>query len=379
MKRIRSTHFRRRLALLGLAALTIAIAAAMSTLDASAAAAQSEVASTPTHVYPNASWERIADTEAAGYSSARLDSLRSYVDTLNTTSLMVVVGGRVLFEYGDITRRSYLASVRKSILAMLYGNYVADGTIRLDKTLRQLGMDDHGGLLPSEQEATIEHLITARSGIYHVASNSGDNSAEAPDRGSQPPGTYFLYNNWDFNAAGAAFERETGVDIYDALESDIARPIGMQDFHRTQQRKSGNLERSKYPAYHMWLSTRDMTRVGYLMLRGGTWEAQQVIPHAWASKITSVVTPVEEMNPPRMRQNDFGYGYMWWAWDGPNAVGPYEGAYTGRGAYGQYITVLPALNMVIAHKTVPRATVPWTSYSGIIERLIAARCETTCD
>ena len=42
---------------------------------------------------------------------------------------------------------------------------------------------------------------------------------------------------------------------------------------------------------------------------------------------------------------------MWWVWDGPAAVGASEGAFTGAGAYGQYITVLPALDMVVAHKT----------------------------
>jgi len=35
--------------------------------------------------------------------------------------MMVVVGGRSVFEYGDLSHLSYLGSVRKSILAMLYG------------------------------------------------------------------------------------------------------------------------------------------------------------------------------------------------------------------------------------------------------------------
>jgi hypothetical protein len=54
-------------------------------------------------------------------------------------------------------------------------------------------MDDIGGLLPVEKKATVRHLITARSGIYHAASNAGDSSADAPDRGSQEPGEYFLH------------------------------------------------------------------------------------------------------------------------------------------------------------------------------------------
>jgi hypothetical protein len=42
--------------------------------------------------------------------------------------MMVVVGGCDLFEYGDTSRVSYLASIRKSVLAILYGNYVASDT-----------------------------------------------------------------------------------------------------------------------------------------------------------------------------------------------------------------------------------------------------------
>ena len=36
------------------------------------------------------------------------------------------------------------------------------------------------------------------------------------------------------------FEKLTRRDIYDALESDLAKPIGMQDFNRERQRKSGD-------------------------------------------------------------------------------------------------------------------------------------------
>ena len=53
---------------------------------------------------------------------------------------------------------------------MLYGNYVESGTVKLDKTLAQLRIDDIGGLLPSEKEATIRDLLTACSGVYHEAS-----------------------------------------------------------------------------------------------------------------------------------------------------------------------------------------------------------------
>ncbi len=366
---------------------------------AALAFALSAAAQRPAAVFPGKDWERIRDPESVGFSRSRLEVLRSYLRTLDTTAMMVVVGGRVLFEYGDLAHLSYLASVRKSVLAMLYGNYVASGKIPLNRTLRELGFTDLQGLLPIEQEATIEHLLTARSGIYHPASNPGDHTAMAPPRGSQKPGTYFLYNNWDFNAAGAIFEKLTGRDIYDALETDLARPIGMQDFDRSRQKKAGDLKRSRYPAYHMWLSTRDMARLGYLMLREGNWAGRQVIPREWARKIVSLVTPVAELNPLAQRQNAYGsgqlwgYGYMWWVWDAPGQRGPMAGAYTGMGAYGQYITVLPALDMVVAHKTdpeQPRAggsggaaqaqprAVSGTEYFTALQLLIAAHCGDRC-
>jgi CubicO group peptidase (beta-lactamase class C family) len=325
-------------------------------------------------VFPGAEWARIADPASVGFCADKLATVTETAKGLSTTAVMAVVGGRVLFDYGDVTKVSYLASVRKSVLAMLYGKYVASGKIRLNKTLAELGIDDIGGLTDAEKQATIEHLLMARSGVYHEASNSGDDLASAPPRGSQKPGTYFLYSNWDFNAAGTAFERETGQSIYDALEKDLVIPLGMRDFNRASHRRQGNAAKSQHLAYHMNFSTRDMARLGLLMLREGNWNGTQIVPRDWAKKIVSPVTRVHEMNPERHRSDAFGYGYLWWIWDGPAAKGAYEGAYTGRGAVGQYITVLPKLDMVIAHKTVPGGdrSVSWPQYKTLLDGLIAA-------
>ena len=330
--------------------------------------------------YPDSTWEyvwpRRDALEAYGWDADALRDAAAFIrDSANTTGLVVVDRGRIVLEFGDVEDLSYVASVRKSILAMLYGRHVESGAIDLGSTLEEMGMDDNEGLLPVERRATIEHLVTARSGVYHPASNSGDNSADAPPRGSQTPGEYMLYNNWDFNAAGAAFERATGRDIYDELETQLAGPLEFQDWDRSAQRKSGNLRRSRYPAYHMWLSTRDMARIGYLMLREGEWDGRRVLSRDWVRRITSTVTPLEAMNPAYRRDGYLGYGYMWWVWDGPQEVGAYEGAYTARGAWGQWITVLPAIDLVVAHKTnsVYGRTTSWAHYEELLDWLIAAR------
>ncbi|MFC1554845.1 serine hydrolase domain-containing protein [candidate division KSB1 bacterium] len=327
-------------------------------------------------VFPGETWERIADPESAGFTQAGLDTIEEYLTTLNTTGCVVAVDGKLLYEYGNITELSYIASVRKSVLAMLFGNYVENGTVDMSKTLVDLDINDIGGLSEQEREATITDLISARSGVYHPASNGGDNLADAPERNSQIHGEYFLYSNWDFNTLGFIFEQETGKDIYDAVGTDLAIPVGMQDWDREAQRKSGNLEISKYPAYHMWYSTRDMARIGLLMLNKGNWNGQQVIPKDWAEKISSVITPLEEMNPERTRNGKLGYGYLWWIFDGPEISGYYAGAYTGIGAYGQYITVVPQLNMVIAHKVnnrSSRGSVSRDEFFGLMDKIFAAK------
>lgn len=335
-----------------------------------------QVAAQP--VFPGEAWDYVGKDalSAYGWSPEVLEKTTKFIrDESNTTGLVVVDRGRVVYQFGDIEELSYVASVRKSILAMLYGYWVENGTINLETTLADLGFDDVGGLLPAEKEATIHQLITARSGVYHPASYSGDDLDKAPPRGSQKPGTYMLYSNWDFNAAGAAFEQLTKRDIYDELQAQLAVPLQFEDWDRSVQQKAGDLTVSRYPAYPIWVSTRDMARIGYLMLREGSWNGRQLISKDWVHRITSVVTPVEEMNPVDRRDGYFGYGYMWWVWDGPKAIGPFDGAYTARGAVGQWITVFPSLDLVIAHKThniYQRAT-SWESFERMLELLFEAK------
>ncbi len=337
----------------------------------SAAAPQSQ---TQQRVFPAAEWSRTSP-ESAGYSREKLEAVRASLTGMASTGMIVVVGGRVIFEYGDLDTLSYLASVRKSVLSMLFGNYVASGKIRLNKTLKEVGIMDHQGLSETELSGTIFDLLNARSGIYHPASNAGDDTQFAPARGTQKPGTFFLYNNWDFNAVGTVFEKETGINIFDALQKDLAEPIGMQDFRRDAQRKQGDLTVSMHPAYHMYLSVRDMARIGYLMLREGNWNGRQVVPRDWVRTITAPVTRVSEMNPPPRRDGRWGYSHLWWIWDGRAANGAYAGAYTGLGAVGQHITVLPALDMVLAHKTVPRgnASVTHEQFMTIVDAVVKSK------
>jgi CubicO group peptidase (beta-lactamase class C family) len=334
-------------------------------------------------VWPGRSWDRIADPTTVGYSGAGLKHVKDVTRGYKTSAMMVVVGGRVLLDYGDTAEVSYLASARKSVLSMLYGKYVENGTIRLDETLGELGFTDVGGLLDIEKRATVENLISARSGVYHLASNPGDLLGIAPPRGSQKPGTYWLYSNWDFNAAGDVFEMKTGRGIYDALETDLARPIGMQDFDGKLHERDGDLSRSIHRAYHMHFSTRDMARLGLLMLRDGRWRDRQLVPKMWVRVSTRITTPHSELKPPPWDDTGLAYGYMWWI-EQRKPDDPLDRAYSAQGAFGQYIMVIPKLDMVIAHKvvicdgTASDVWVDYTIFSKIVDAIVAARCTGAC-
>src|ERR1035441_5471267 len=106
-------------------------------------------------VFPDVNWER----ETNDLSPETVRGVDAFVHTLDTTGLMVVKNGRVVYEYGDVKRFSYLASSRKSVLSMLYGANAASGKIRLDATLKELGMSDVGGLLPIEENAKVIDVI----------------------------------------------------------------------------------------------------------------------------------------------------------------------------------------------------------------------------
>ncbi|MEL7285093.1 MAG: serine hydrolase [Pseudomonadota bacterium] len=282
----------------------------------------------------------------------------AFVAGLDATAVEVLHLGEPIYSYGDVSRTEglYVASVRKSLLALLYGPWVENGTIDLDATLDDLGFDDIEGLTSQEKRATIRDLITSRSGVFHPASNGGDDPNK-PVRGSKEPGEYFLYNNWDFNAAGAVFEHLTERSIYTAFDEQIAKPIGLQDYdaewNEENRPKIGPDSASKYPAYHFSLSARDLARVGQLVAQKGTWQGETVISEAWIDEMLTAHTTMEEVEARRPGQ-PFAYGYMWWLVEAPVPFPVARSSVWAQGAWGQKIMANSELGLSAGLVTEPR-------------------------
>ena len=312
-------------------------------------------------------WQK-ATPEECGFNPSTLAEIPKLIKARNmgTTGLMIVVGGKEMYAYGDVEQVSYIASCRKSVLSMLYGKYVRTGTIKLDETVGDLGIDDVGGLLPSEKLATVRDLISARSGCYHPAANTGGiPEGKAMERGVTEHGTKFVYNNWDFNVAGTVFEMKTKTTIYKAFDKDLAEPLMLQDWDLSRHRRTGDASKSVHLAYHFYFSTRDMARLGELMLRKGRWNGRQLIPADWVEESTRPVTSFPQGG---------GYGYMWWIVSDDRYPDVCRGAFAAHGMYGQRISVFPALDMVVAHKSAKNGKHPTRGgdYWELIRLIISA-------
>jgi len=298
-------------------------------------------------------WQEFKTFDEAGFSSEKMELARQYWETLKpaAASIFIVYKGKVLVAWGRTTYPFLCHSIRKSFLSALYGIHVEEGHIDLQKTMAELNIDDDPPLTEEEKQAKVIHLLKARSGVYHEAAAETLEMRELrPPRGSHPPGTFWYYNNWDFNALGTIFEQETGMKIFEDFKRRIADPIGMQDFKVSDCNYYYELQYSIHPAYVFRMSARDRARFGLLFLQEGRWKNEQLITKLWIKKSTKSYSDAS-LGDEEMKGS--GYGLMWWTlaketpilkhWKHVAKIGP---LFYASGYKGHVILIMPNLEMV---------------------------------
>ncbi|MBS2100297.1 serine hydrolase [Carboxylicivirga linearis] len=296
--------------------------------------------------------------ELKGYSSQKLDTLSDFLDKSGTSSMIILVDGDVIFEYGNTTKKHLIHSIRKCLLNSLIGIAVEQGKIDTSMTLKELNIQDIDTLSATEQNARIADLLKSKSGIYHPAAAMSQGMINSlPKRNSDKPGTYYYYNNWDFNTLGAILEEKTVESIYELFLKEIANPIGMSEYKGEYVVIDGDDEnvempkvdgfyqyeksKSKYPAYHFRMSTRDLALYGQLYLNNGKWNNKQIISESW---IKSSTTPTSIYN----EKYNLGYGMLWklrLTDDKKDIVSFYH---TGVGIH--MLAIYPDYKMVLVHR-----------------------------
>ena len=295
--------------------------------------------------FPSTNWVRISNVSDFGWSLEKLESAEKFSKASGTKSVMIIENGKLIYSWGDCEEKYYVASIRKSLLSMIYGYYV-NSKISLDATLSDYNIDDKSPQLNDfEKTATIRDLLTSSSGIYHKAAAADGGSL--PERNSKLHGEEFYYNNWGFNALGTIFEQKTGQKIFQVFNDSIGSKIGFQDFNWQSDGRYDFSDVSIHPAYHFDMTTRDMARIGLLVLNKGNWDGKQIISEDWIDTITSKKIEVSK---------DYGggsYGYMWWVNDSGYMVdfaGLSNDAFSAQGHWSQLILIIPSKNIVIVHR-----------------------------
>ena len=300
--------------------------------------------------FPREAWERATNAGAMGWSQPGVTRLEKRVVATGSAAFMIVTRGRIVASWGDTSRTFWSHSVRKSLLSALIGQAVGEGKIDPAVTLADLKIDEKAmPLTAQERQARVLDLLQARSGVYLPAAGEVDAMRDArPKRGSHPPGTFWYYNNWDFNVLGSIFKQATGEDIFHAFDRRIARPIGMQDYHPDEGVYAVEPP-SEHPAFGFRLSARDLARFGLLYLHRGRWAGRQVVPESW---VEASVRSYSRTDGQGSLTTKSGYGYMWWiqvnAKARPDLRLP-DGSFTASGNGGQRLTVIPQLETVVVN------------------------------
>lgn len=299
----------------------------------------------PAAYWPTTGW-RSSPPEAYGIDSAKLAEalLTMRGQNINIHSLMVIRDGQVLvdaylYPYDGSTVHD-LASVTKSVMTTLIAIAADQGKLQLDAPMVSFFPDRTIANLDARKERiTVRHLASMASGLECMGFAQDEGTLRAmqasPDwvqfaldrPAVAEPGTQFVYDSPGMHLLSAILQQATGMTALAFAQENLFTPLGIKEV----------LWESDPQGYtdgwgDLYLHPRDAAKLGYLWLNQGVWEGRQIVPEAWVEAAQQVQMQVAE------RDDDYGYG--WW-------ITPGEGVYTAAGRGGQYVKVVPWLNVIV--------------------------------
>ncbi|MCK5147433.1 serine hydrolase [bacterium] len=234
-------------------------------------------------------------------------------------------------------------SVTKSISSLLIGIAIDKGDIPGVHTPIGTYLDSFTENLDSTHSAlTIENLLTMSSGIdwdeditseyipWIYAENQIDFVLEKDI--IHTPGTRFVYNSGASHLLSPIIFSATGECLYDYAVENLFSPLGIGD----RQWKTVSQGHNSGSA-GLYLSGRDMIKIGELYLNNGLYEEKRIVSQDWINASTSTRISTRGTGP-------FGPGYGYLFWTGSKDGHDY---FFANGYGGQFIVVVPDLSLVI--------------------------------
>lgn len=352
------------------------------------------------YVPPRNDWARVAPA-AAGFDAARLAAAVEYakahaqaepadlrrvlqdaygakepdyrilgpVTDRGPASGLIVRGGRIVAEWGDIHRPDMTFSVAKSYLATVAGLAVDDGLIA--SVDRPVSHDVPGPWYGGAHNGAITwtHLLQQTSDWSGTLWDIADwaDRPEGDDPSKRPlhaPGTRYKYNDVRVNLLALSLMQVLREPLPRVLKTRVMDPIGASSTWRWHGYENswvtldGLSMQSVSGGGHfgggMFISTADHARFGLLMLRDGRWGEQRLLSSRWISQST---------RPSPMKPD---YGYLWWLNTGREAIpAAPESAFWAAGFGGNYIYIDREHDLVVVMRWTP-------DIAGVITRVLGA-------
>lgn len=313
----------------------------------------------------------VAAPEVVGLDGAKLCGLETFLKQWPTANIHAVVVARhgklVMEHYLSGTDRRFASedlgvvrftpttkhdvrSISKSVTALLVGIALGEGKFPPLKSAAIDSFPEYAHLrTPENARITFRDLLPMAHGWKwdeSVAWLSPDNTERPMFEATDPyrfiweqpvivpPGTLFNYSGGATTLLGGVLARSTGRKIDDYAREKLFGPLSITDFEWLHFRNA-----QEVAAFGgLRLRPRDLAKIGQLMVSGGMWNGQRVLPEGW----------VAESTKPRF---DTGsavfYGYQWWLGRALYRGRSVDGI-AGIGLGGQRLYILPELDLVVA-------------------------------
>jgi CubicO group peptidase (beta-lactamase class C family) len=270
-------------------------------------ASASQKAGTENAVYPTTDWE-VGDPAELGFDPAKLEQIAAEANPM-TNCLLVIRHGKIAGEWywNGWTQENTegVMSVTQAYSSTLVG---------LAQTEGFLDIDDKVSKYIPQWQGTDSEDVTIRDILSHVSGRESTNSignaelhgrlVTSPNPGEfaetlpqeHEPGTVWSQNLPAIELLNPILQAATGMDPAEFAQQHLFGPIGAT--HSKMGKNPGGVT-----WMHSFLETscRDAARFGYLYLRQGNWNGQQVLSKEWVKEATH---PSQDLNR--------GWGLMWW-------------------------------------------------------------------
>jgi CubicO group peptidase (beta-lactamase class C family) len=309
--------------------------------------------------------------EKQGMDSTTLVKLLEYIEEQDKSidSLLVIRNGHIILEvyYYPYTRdkKHILNSCTKSFVSGLVGITIDKGHIKDENSnvldfFLEYGSTNND---PLKGKIEIKHLLTMTSGIdwpQYGSNNISDQMGKSNDGVkfifnrpmAAEPGSQSNYSNGDAHLLSAIIQKTTGETALDFGWKYFFQPLGISDVRWDYDPQGINIGSAT-----MYLTPRNMAKLGYLYLNDGTWEGERIVSADWVRKSLQSHTRIQ------IAGGFADYGYYWWIY-------PELGLYEAWGGAGQRIAIFPELGIVTVMTSDIPDDAPVTPFSSAIYHYI---------